>query len=226
MTVISNSIEALAPRDELSPAQTLKLIEQMAGADKPALSTAIGFKEWANVCEALGTGVMSLILRKGGIHEGRSGFEFKHKDFFLFPTWFHTQGEKLTWQAPNPERFVFPPEDGRTSVDIDYFCMVEQVWRVTDWDKVAALAPHHVWAEDVIKERFVYDEESCLHVALVRTYKLAERWSFPYSKSHGGCRSWVNLPELAPGWTEALVPAVSDAEFEKTKAEVQLILNH
>jgi hypothetical protein len=153
MTVISNSIEALAPRDELSPAQTLKLIEQMAGADKPALSTAIGFKEWANVCEALGTGVMSLILRKGGIHEGRSGFEFKHKDFFLFPTWFHTQGEKLTWQAPNPERFVFPPEDGRTSVDIDYFCMVEQVWRVTDWDKVAALAPHHVWAEDVIKER-------------------------------------------------------------------------
>ncbi|MDB6138367.1 MAG: hypothetical protein JWO94_1439, partial [Verrucomicrobiaceae bacterium] len=77
----------------------------------------VGFKEWANVCEALGTGVMSLILRKGGIHEGRGGFQFKHQGFFLFPTWFHTQGEKLTWQAPHPERFVFPPEDGRTSVD-------------------------------------------------------------------------------------------------------------
>lgn len=190
------------------------------------MSDNIGFKEWANVCEALGTGVMSLILRKGGIHEGRSGFEFKHKDFFLFPTWFHTQGEKLTWQAPDPERFVFPPEDGRTSVDIDYFCTLEQVWRVTEWDKVAALAPHHVWAEDVIKERFVYDEESCLHVALVRTYKLPERWSFPYSKSYGGCRSWVNLPELTPGWREALVPAVSDEAFAETQAVVQRILNH
>lgn len=191
-----------------------------------SMSDNIGFKEWANVCEALGTGAMSLILRKGGIHEGRGGFEFKHNAFFLFPTWFHTQGEKLTWQAPDPERFVFPPEDGRTSVDIDYFCTLEQVWRVTEWDKVAALAPHHVWAEDVIKERFVYDEESCLHIALVRTYKLAERWTFPYSKSYGGCRSWVGLPEPKWTWHENRVPAVSDAEFERTKAEVQRILNH
>jgi hypothetical protein len=185
----------------------------------------IGFKEWANICEALGTGVMSLILRKGGIHEGRGGFEFKHQGFFLFPTWFHTQGEKLTWQAPNPERFVFPPEDGRTSVDIDYFCTLERVWRVTEWDKVAALAPHHVWAEDVIKERFVYDEESCLNVALVRAYKLPARWSFPYSKSYGGCRSWVTLPEPTAGWREALVPSVSDDAFLQTADAVSRILS-
>ena len=145
----------------------------------------IGFKEWANVCEALGTGVMSLILRKGGIHEGRGGFEFKHKAFFLFPTWFHTQGEKLTWQAPHPERFVFPSEDGRTSVDIDYLARLENVWRVTEWDKVAALAPLHVWNEAMVRERFVYDDESCLNVALVRVFKLPARWSFPYSKSYG-----------------------------------------
>jgi hypothetical protein len=224
MSVASKSIEAFAARGELTPAQTLRQLEQLSGADKPVIATNIGFKEWANICEALGTGVMSLILRKGGIHEGRGGFEFKHQDFFLFPTWFHTQGEKLTWQAPNPDRFVFPPEDGRISVDIDYVCTLEQVWRVTEWDKVAALAPHHVWAEEVIKERFVYDEESCLNVALVRTYRLPERWSFPYSKSYGGCRSWVNLPELAPGWREALVPSVDDATFAATKAAISAIL--
>lgn len=190
-------------------------------ANEEASAQNIGFKEWANVCEALGTGVMSLILRKGGIHEGRGGFEFKHTEFFLFPTWFHTQGEKLTWQAPNPERFVFPPEDGRTSVDIDYFCTLEQVWRVTEWDKVAALAPHHVWAEDVIKERFVYDEESCLNVALVRTWRLPERWSFPYSKSYGGCRSWITLPK--PAHME-LTPALSADAFAATKAVISAIL--
>ncbi len=187
------------------------------------MNETIGFKEWANVCEALGTGVMSLILRKGGIHEGRGGFEFKHKGFFLFPTWFHTQGEKLTWQAPHPERFVFPPEDGRTSVDIDYYCTLEHVWRVTEWDKVAALAPHHVWAEDVIKERFVYDEESCLNVALVRTWRLPGRWSFPYSKSYGGCRSWVTLPQ--PPHVE-LTPVLSAESFAQTQVAVSKILNH
>jgi len=184
----------------------------------------VGFKEWANVCEALGTGVMSLILRKGGIHEGRGGFEFKHQGFFLFPTWFHTQGEKLTWQAPHPERFVFPPEDGRTSVDIDYHAQLEQVWRVTEWEKMAALAPHHVWTEAMVRERFAYDEESCLNVALVRTFKLPARWSFPYSKSYGGCRSWVNLPEPTPGWRDALVPVLNDEAFAATARAVQNIL--
>ncbi len=184
----------------------------------------VGFKEWANVCEALGTGVMSLILRKGGIHEGRGGFEFKHQGFFLFPTWFHTQGEKLTWQAPDPERFVFPPEDGRTSVDIDYYARLEQVWRVTEWSTMQALAPLHVWNEDMVRERFIYDEESCLNVALVRTYKLPERWSFPYSKSYGGCRSWVNLPEPPAGWRDSLSPSISDEAFAQTQAAVRSLL--
>ena len=43
------------------------------------------FKEWAVVCEALGDGRQSIILRKGGIAEGREGFAFAHGEFFLFP---------------------------------------------------------------------------------------------------------------------------------------------
>jgi hypothetical protein len=205
-----------------------KMASTIAAIDLSSLSadedpaSNIGFKEWANVCEALGTGVMSLILRKGGIHEGRGGFEFKHKGFFLFPTWFHTQGEKLNWQAPDPERFVFPPEEGRTSVDIDYFCTLEQVWRVTEWEKVASLAPLHVWSESMVRERFVYDDESCLNVALVRTYKLPERWSFPYAKSYGGCRSWVTLPK--PSRME-LTPVLSAEAFQQTKDAVSGLLS-
>jgi hypothetical protein len=37
---------------------------------------SIAFKEWAIVCEALGRGGQSIILRKGGIAEGREGFSF------------------------------------------------------------------------------------------------------------------------------------------------------
>src|SRR3569623_3169439 len=100
---------------------------------------------------------MSLILRKGGSHEGRGGVEVKHKGFFLFPTWFHTQGEKLNWQAPDPERFVFPHEEGRQKVDVDYAARLEQVWRVTEWEKIEALAPLHVWNDQMVRERFAYD---------------------------------------------------------------------
>ena len=52
---------------------------------------SVGFKEWAIVCQALGEGRQSVMLRKGGIAEGRDGFAFRHREFFLFPTFFHEQ---------------------------------------------------------------------------------------------------------------------------------------
>src|SRR2546430_16918150 len=40
-----------------------------------ALPICIGFKEWTLVCEALGRGVQGIIIRKGGIAEGRARSE-------------------------------------------------------------------------------------------------------------------------------------------------------
>src|SRR5213082_2938121 len=57
-----------------------------------------GFKEWSLVCDALGRGRQSVILRKGGIAEGRGGFSFRHREFFLFPTFFHEQIAKVGLQ--------------------------------------------------------------------------------------------------------------------------------
>ncbi|HAL71577.1 MAG TPA: hypothetical protein DCP71_07370 [Verrucomicrobiales bacterium] len=182
-------------------------------------SVSVGFKEWAYVCDSLVQGVQSLILRKGGIHEGRGGFEWKHRQFFLFPTWFHTQSERLTW---SPEGATsFPPEEERTSVDVDGFATLEQVWKVTDWAQMEAIASLHIWKEEIVKERFVYDDESCLHVALVRAYKLPERWSFPYSKSYGGCRSWVNLPAEGLDLAARALPALAGAAWGEYAAKLR-----
>lgn len=63
---------------------------------------SIGFKEWALVCEALGNGTQSIILRKGGIAEGRDGFRFKHDEFLLFPTLFHEQLAKTKLPPGTP----------------------------------------------------------------------------------------------------------------------------
>lgn len=183
---------------------------------------AIGFKEWAYVCDSLTEGVQTLVLRKGGIHEGRGGFEWKHRQFFLFPTWFHTQGERLTWV---PEGAAdFPPEEERTQVDIQGYATLEQVWKVTDWAQMEAIAPLHIWKEEIVRERFIYDEESCLHVALVRAYRLPQTWSFPYAKSYGGCRSWVKLPEEGVGQIASATPALADAAWNEAAARLRAVL--
>ena len=205
----------------------------------PTAETATAFKEWAFICDALTLGVQTTILRKGGIHEGKSGFQWKHDAFFLFPTWFHTQDTLLRW-VPEAARSAdystdpgydaatlsFPPEETRQTVDIDGFCTLEQVWKVTDWEKVAALQELHVWNEEVIKERFVYDEHSCLHVALVRAWKLPQRWSFPYEKKHGGCRSWITLPDEGRALLAQATPALEDEVWAKIAEKMRQILKH
>ena len=190
---------------------------------RPEPTSAIGFKEWAYVCEALADGVQSIILRKGGIHEGRGGFEWKHREFFLFPTFFHSQAEQLRWTPPAAAA-PLPPEDQRQSVDIRAFATFEEVWKVTDWSRMEKLAPLHIWAEPVVRERFAYDEESCLHVALVRVFWLPDVWSFPYLPGYGGCRSWVNLPPDGLPMLADSVPAVSETEWQRLAVSVREIL--
>jgi len=186
--------------------------------------TPIGFKEWTYVCEALGQGVQTLILRKGGIHEGRKGFQFEHREFWLFPTGFHTQAEQLRWMPENAEEVMVPQDEEREKVDIRYFGKLHEVWRVTEWDKVAALEPLHIWTEEVVKERFAWNEESCLHIALVRMYALPEVWSFPYEPRYGGCRSWVKLPLEGTTLETVLTPVIPEAEWNETATKIRSIL--
>jgi hypothetical protein len=187
-----------------------------------------GFKEWSFICEALGQGAQTVILRKGGIHEGRGGFHFQHDAFWLFPTGFHNQGELLRWTPANVAEITVPQDEKRERVDIRYFAKLHHLWRVTDWTKVAALEPFHVWTEQTIRDRFAWNEESCLHVALVRVFKLpadSPVWSFPYIAGYGGCRSWVKLPEARIGLHEGLTPAISEAQWSETAQGVKKILD-
>ncbi|MDQ3117037.1 MAG: DUF1802 family protein [Verrucomicrobiota bacterium] len=149
----------------------------------------IGFKEWALVCDALGSGKQSVIIRKGGIAEGRDGFAFRHREFFLFPTFFHEQIERVRLSEPKlPEPLI-------DEVEIRYFARVEKTRLMTRWEEVRALAPLHILTENVVRERFEYDAEPGVHVAFVEVLRLDPVWRFPNAKGYGGCRSWVELPE-------------------------------
>src|SRR3954463_5639962 len=99
---------------------------------------SIGFKEWAVVCEALGRGEQAVLLRKGGIAEGRGGFGFRYPEFFLFPTFFHEQLVKV--RSPDAEL----PSARQGEVEIRYFAKLEAQREVTGWEEAARLAPLHI----------------------------------------------------------------------------------
>jgi hypothetical protein len=182
-----------------------------------------GLKEWAIVCEAMGRGEQSVIVRKGGIAEGRAGFAFRHPEFFLFPTFFHEQIDKVRpWHRhPADETWAgspgHVPEQRAGEIEIGFFARVEAVREITGWETAAALEPLHVLQPSVVRERFDYDGKPGLHVALVRVFRLAPRWIFPDTPKYGGCRSWVTLPDC-PGETrfEPVLTASEHNLREKT----------
>jgi hypothetical protein len=175
---------------------------------------AIAFKEWSLVCEALGGGEQSVILRKGGIAEGKSGFGFEHGEFYLFPTWFHGQIDKVR------KADAVLPEQAPDEVTISHAAVIEWSGRIEDKDAAHRLEELHVLDASVIEERFVYDTKSGslggngIHVAFVRVYRLEPATTLPMEKGFGGCRSWIELPERDFG---VMVSVLSEEEHNRRR---------
>lgn len=184
------------------------------------MSASIGFKEWQVVCNALATGRQSILLRKGGIHEGRQGFSFAHESFFLFPTRFHA----LADQVREGEVDVMPEWQPGDLIRITHH--VEARWAVTltDWEKVAALEPLHIYSQATVRNRFDWAgkgmSSGSIHLALVRVRQLAVPWEFPYEPKYGGCRSWINLPEPPAGWEIPACQVLDDVAFANLETKL------
>ena len=176
-----------------------------------------GFKEWTLICDALGSGQQSLIIRKGGIAEGRAGFRFQHEDFLLFPTLFHEQVAKLTLPPSTPLPAM--REDGQHV--ITYRVHVEWTRDIADFATVQALAPFHIWQESELLKRFHYEAVG-VSVAFVRVEKLSAPFIFPDSPKYGGCRSWITLPALPAAITST--PVLDEATHRQREREILAVL--
>src|ERR1044072_3477592 len=105
----------------------------------------IAFKEWAIVVDALGPGGQILVFRKGGISEGRKGFQVEHSEFLFFPTLFHQQRESVLPAAQMRFAQIAPDLPDSTILRLQYFA------RVIDWRKLESaelaerLRGQHIW---------------------------------------------------------------------------------
>ncbi|MCU0792899.1 MAG: DUF1802 family protein [Opitutaceae bacterium] len=150
------------------------------------------FKEWAAIVSALGAGAQSLILRKGGIAEGKGGFDpDRATRFWLYPTSFHAQLDKL---KPAAAAFFDPLAQHASPVALDTYAEIISHRFVTDWDAVAALDSRHLWTEATVRERFDWSRPAGLHVLEVRVFRLAHPAPLPAGSDISGCKSWIDLP--------------------------------
>ena len=152
-----------------------------------------------------------VILRKGGLREGRGGFHIEHTEFLLFPTLFHQQREAVlpAAQARYDELAPhFPPSD---TLRLEGFA------RVIDWRRLESLAAarrlrgQHMLRDEVIDERFDWGREKEIHALAVRVFRLDAPVELPMRPAYGGCKSWIELEE-AVGITGAR-PALEEAAF-------------
>jgi len=169
----------------------------------------VAFKEWQLVAEAIASGEQSILLRKGGISEGKAGFQWLHERFFLFPSRFHEQVEQVT-PLPDGSLRSFASQPGLAEDDIVFSVYVETLasGRITDWEEVLRLAPYHIWREEIVRERFEWGEEPGLAWATIRAWRMDPPWILKDRATFGGCRSWFGLPADEGGdWRTHLTAA-------------------
>jgi hypothetical protein len=181
------------------------------------------FKEWHVIVEALGAGEQILILRKGGIAEGRGGFTVKAGKFWLFPTHFH---EQLAKTKPAAEKWfdyaggVSSPRN-HSNVHLRYFAEIVRQSFLSDWSAVARLDPFHFWSEETIHERFDWARPPGLHAFAVRVHRLKQPVMLDVTAEMSGCKSWIDLPvDFAAHVSE---PVLNDAVFAERLDALKLM---
>jgi len=164
----------------------------------PVKPSTPAFKEWEAIVEALGQGAQIVILRKGGIAEGKGGFHARHPKFWLFPTSHHQQWEKT---KPELRRYLTPsasPSEKGREITLHYFAEVTDAIYLSSWEQVARLDDVHFWSEEILRERFDYKErpgmKTGLHLLIVRVSRVNLPHKLEPSPEYEGCKSWIEVP--------------------------------
>jgi hypothetical protein len=181
------------------------------------------FKEWAVIVDALGRGEQILILRKGGILEGRGGFRVEHPQFLLFPTLFHQQREAVIPAAQARFDEIVQRFPDPEVVRIEYFADVVEWRQLESLSTAESLRGQHCWRDDVIAHRFDWCKAKNIFAIAVRVHRLPMPIELPMLPIYGGCKSWVELEKDV--LTTGAVPVLDQPTFDTKLSQLLTALN-
>lgn len=170
----------------------------------------IALKEWAIICKALEDGRQILLLRKGGIMEYRKGFEVKHNEFLLYPTFEHQSMEsiKAEYKEKLKEILEEQQQNKYTIKEIDkdnknfnidntniikLFAKVEDVVEISDKVILSKLRDYHIWSDEYVMMRMNYNPSKPMSILLLRIYKIKKPLIIDINDKWSGCKSWIDI---------------------------------
>jgi len=183
----------------------------------------IAFKEWAVVVDALGTGEQIVILRKGGISEGRGGFQVEHPEFLLFPTLFHQQRESVLPSAQARFDRLAPEFPAGDILRLEFLATVVAWHRLDSLGAAERLRGQHIWRDEVIAQRFDWGKSKNINALAVRVFRLPQRIELPMQPGYAGCKSWIELEREIS--SDDAMPVLDDAAFSRKVIQFQIALD-
>ncbi|RIK08012.1 MAG: hypothetical protein DCC49_09505 [Acidobacteria bacterium] len=185
-------------------------------SSSPQRTCVPALKEWATVCNAILEGEQVVTIRKGGIKEDGRHFSVPYDRFLLFPTYEHQSGELLKpAYRHNLERLRGRTSDG--IVEIEGWCDVTGVKKLTEPDALAELDSKHIWTADYVTERLRWKARDPLWVLVLRAHLLPQTVEIPILDEYGGCKSWIEIEASLDFKGEAVL---SDGAFEAKTAGI------
>ncbi|RZM82361.1 DUF1802 family protein [Leptolyngbya iicbica] len=174
-------------------------------------------KEWAVAVDALLSGDLILLIRKGGIREAKPVFEVPSDRVVLFPTYEHQSvaAMRQPWSARVTATGV--PQEGDAMLLPGWVEITHQL-ALQGSDMIERLRPFHIWTDDWLTERLAWKPERPAYVLCLRGYRFTTPLQLVYAKRYGGCRSWVELPET--GNLPDSTPVLTTAAYQQRVADL------
>jgi hypothetical protein len=175
-----------------APQQQKMSSAQISNSMNTVMTAAL--KEWAIVCKALEDGRQVLLLRKGGIMEYRQGFDVKHYNFLLYPTFEHQSKESIQVDYADKLDIVSkdrPKSDKKNQ--ITSYARTVLVKHVTDSSLLKGLQKYHIWSDRYVSVRMNYNPKRPMSIILLRVYKLDNPIEVDVKSEWLGCKSWISI---------------------------------
>ena len=189
--------------------------------------TISALKEWAVVCKGLEEGRQTILLRKGGIMERKDGFELKHNDFYIFPTYEHQSRDLLQQDYVDKFESILQskPIDDQNAIYL--YAKVIFITETFNREMLYDLRDFHIWNEKYISLRMDYNPEKPLSIVLLRVYRLSTALNVTLSPQQAGCRSWIDFqsPSMEDSEDNIGRPVLSTDTFHERRSQLMEVLN-
>jgi hypothetical protein len=186
------------------------------------METRVALKEWATVLLAIERGEQLVLIRKGGLIEPGSGFEWVAKQFVLYPTFEHQAVKFLRQPFEGYFDEAVKQRAPESHVRFGLYGEVVDSVASTDPTLVKRLESFHIYNEAFLEQRLKWQPQQPLVIGIIRAFRLPAPQTIPLADRYAGCKSWVELD--APGSLDGAIPVVDDATFQTRLQTIQSVL--